>query len=234
MLFRVRFSGLINVFVRQVHGVRQTPSLFAPARLRIAKRRGSRIRLRLHAILNDGFHRKRAGDFSVRFAAHPIGKNKEIQRFDNTEAIFVVRAHAPQIGYAAAYDPHKISPCCLRSEPAPTPVPGNPVLTLADPFRRRKAVTPTDYLFFRLIYRPPSRGYNQTGQFVPLFLPLGSRRVPPSHASVIICARQAVRRSRPASRPFSWPEPKNRCASNWLPPAAPGCPPHRRSASSKS
>jgi hypothetical protein len=43
----------------------------------------------------------------------------------------------------------------------PTPVPGNPVLTLADPFRRRKVLTLTDYLFFRAICRPATpRGYN--------------------------------------------------------------------------
>jgi hypothetical protein len=106
----------------------------------------------------------------VGFAAHSVGKHKKIQRFDNAETIFVVRAHATQIGHAAAYDPHKISPFRLLSETVPTPVPGNPVLTLADPFRRRKTVTPTDYLFFRLIYRSgPSRGYNYTGIFVPLF-----------------------------------------------------------------
>src|SRR5580658_9724710 len=90
----------------------------------------------------------------MRFASHAVGKHKQVQRFDNAEAIFVICAHPPHIGYAAAYDPHKFSRRCSLSDPVPTPVPGNPVLTLADPFRRRKAVTLTDYLFFRALCRP--------------------------------------------------------------------------------
>src|ERR1700722_21031603 len=97
----------------------------------------------------------------MRFASHAVSEHKQTQRLDNAEAILVVRAHPPQIGDAAAYDPHKFSRRCSLFEPVPTPVPGNPVLTLADPFRRRKVLTLTDYLFFRAICRPGTpRGYN--------------------------------------------------------------------------
>src|SRR5580693_2659083 len=122
---------------------------------------GSGIALHIHAMLNDGLDGKRTGHFSMRFASHAVSKHKKIQRFNYAEAIFVIRAYTPQISDAAAYDPHKFSRCSSLSELVPTPVPGNPILTLADPFRQRKALTLTDYLFFRAICRPGTpRGYN--------------------------------------------------------------------------
>ena len=150
----MRFRRVIDIFVRQVHRARQPFGLFAPRWLRITKHSGRKIGLRIHAMLDDGFHGKRARNFSMRFAAHAVRQHKEIQRFDNAETVLVIRAHPPQIGDAAAYDPHKFSRCCLLSEPVPTPVPGNPVLTLADPFWRRKAVTLTDYLVLRVLAAP--------------------------------------------------------------------------------
>src|SRR5277367_3811982 len=173
----MRFRSIINIAVRLVHRARQTPSLSAPCRLRSAELRSASLG-GFHTRLDNGFHGHFTGHFAVRLAAHAVREHEEIQRFDNAEAVLVIRAHPPQIGDAAAYDPHKFSRCCLLSEPVPTPVPGNPVLTLADPFWRRKAVTLTDYLVLRAIAAlAPPRGYNQTGRFVPMFLltsnPLG-------------------------------------------------------------
>src|SRR5580698_4642438 len=105
----------------------------------------------------------------MRFASHAVGKHKQVQRFDNAEAIFVICAHPPHIGYAAAYDPHKFSRRCSLSDPVPTPVPGNPVLTLADPFRRRKAVTLTDYLVLRVLAAPAlPEGTTKLGGLCPV------------------------------------------------------------------
>src|SRR5580704_1417789 len=119
----------------------------------------------------DGFHSHFAGNFTVPLTAHPVRQHKEIQRFDNAETILVIRAHPPQIGDAAAYDPHRFSRCCSLSDPVSTPVPGNPVLTLADPFRRRKAVTLTDYLVLRPFDVPaPPEGTTKPAPFVRLFL----------------------------------------------------------------
>src|SRR5208282_13763 len=183
---------LVNVLVCEVHGARQPLGFLAPDRLRDAQLCGIGISRRVHAVLNDGFDGQRASHFSVRLASHTVRKHKKIQRFDNAEAILVVRAHPPYIGYAPAYDPHKFSRSCSLFEPLPTPLHGNPVLTLADPFRRRKALTLTDYLFFRAISRPNTpEGTTKLPSLRPCFSGPASRRVPTPHASAIICPASA-------------------------------------------
>jgi len=170
VLFGVGFGCVINVFVGSMHRARQPLGLFAPGWFRIANQRGSGIHPRIHARFHDGFHGKRAGHFAVCLASHAVSEHKQIERLDNAEAILVIRAHPPHIGYAAAYDPHKFSRCCLLFESVPTPVPSSPVLTLADPFRRRKVLTLTNYLFFR--HLPPwhSQRVQPKRPFCALFL----------------------------------------------------------------
>src|SRR2546430_3076434 len=67
---------------------------------------GRRIGPEVQAMLHDCFDSHRAGNFSVSFASHAVGKHKQVQRLNDPEAIFVVATHATNIGHAAACNPH--------------------------------------------------------------------------------------------------------------------------------
>src|SRR5262249_20208525 len=99
------------------------------------------IRFRIEAMFNNGFHGERAGDFSMCFAAHSVGKDEKVQRLDEPEAVLIVRADAAHIGRATSKNPHKRS---LEGKPGHTR-PDNPHLTLADQNVVRKTMRPTDY-----------------------------------------------------------------------------------------
>src|SRR5215475_962774 len=99
------------------------------------------IRFRVEAMLDDCFHGERAGDFPMSFATHSVGKHEQVQRLDEPEAVFIVRADAAHIGRATSKNPHKRS---LKGKPGHTR-PDNPHLTLADQNVVRKTMRPTDY-----------------------------------------------------------------------------------------
>src|SRR5882724_3240453 len=90
----------------------------------------------------DGFHRQCAGDFAVGFAAHAVGKDKQVQRLHEPKTVFVVRPNLPHVGRAAAHNAHKHSP---SRAPGRTHQTGQPHSTLPKPPPARKAVRPTDY-----------------------------------------------------------------------------------------
>ena len=57
-------------------------------------------------MLHDRLDGQRAGDFAMRFAAHTVGEDEQVQLRDNTEAVLIVRTDAPHAGHAAADNLH--------------------------------------------------------------------------------------------------------------------------------
>ena len=51
---------------------------------------------------HDGFHRKRAGDLTMSFPAHPVRENVEILRRNDAVTVFVVGAHHADVRGATA------------------------------------------------------------------------------------------------------------------------------------
>src|SRR5882762_8129323 len=78
LLFRMFFRRLKDAFIRQVNGARKPSRSDTQVRLRLAEKWSGWVLLRLDAMLHEGFHRESAGNFTMRFAAHAIGKNKKV------------------------------------------------------------------------------------------------------------------------------------------------------------
>jgi hypothetical protein len=99
-------GGIENLFVGKMHGACEAPGMVAQTRLWLSKKRSGMILLAFEAMLCNGLDGQCAGDFSMGLAAHAIGQDEELQRCDDAKAIFVVRAKATYVAYAAAYDFH--------------------------------------------------------------------------------------------------------------------------------
>ena len=151
----MRFGGFINTTIREMNGTDKPLGLCGKAERWIAVKRSNWICFGFQAVFFDCFHCKRAGDFAMGFAAHSIGKDKEVQRLHEPEAVFIVRPNAAYVGRAATEHTHKNS--LGISGPRAHTMPDSPDLTLADPNRRRKEVRPTDYS--RIDYMPVRIGY---------------------------------------------------------------------------
>src|SRR5437870_10400622 len=148
-LLFVCFGGLENISIGQMNGRRKTFRARAPLGLYGPDNLGRRIGLEVQAMLHDCFNSHRAGNFSVSFASHAVGKHKEVQRLNDLEAIFVVGTDPTYIGHAAACNSHTNSRCPLEITPLPIPIPGDSVPKLPEPQGPRKALNPTDYSLFR-------------------------------------------------------------------------------------
>src|SRR6266404_1362171 len=199
MLIGIFFGGLENISIRQMDGGGKAFCETAPIGLNRADHRGRGIGLQVEAMLHDGFDSHGAGDFTVRFTPHAVGKHVEVQRLNDLVTVFVVRTHATQIGHAATGDSHANSPCPRKATPLPTRVPGNSAPTLTEPRGPRKAVNPTDYSLFR------HRGSGEVarplwfiGECGQLGIPAFTQCVPTLRAYVIL----SVSAERPASAVF--------------------------------
>src|SRR5207302_2482301 len=154
VMIRILFCGLENGPVGQMDGRSKVFCAGAPIGLYCSDDLGRRIGLGVEAVFYDGFNRHGAGDFTVGFAPHAVGKHEEIQRLNDLVAIFVICTHATHIGHAATRDSHTNSHPRPEIISLPTLVPRNSVLTLTEPHGLRKALNPTDYSLFRNMRAP--------------------------------------------------------------------------------
>ena len=94
-------------------------------------------------MLYDSFHGKCAGDFAVCFTAHAVGKDEQVERLHEPEAVFIIRANTAHIGRAATENSHKHTPGWRPGRTHPFRAILESKLT--DQGKARKAMRPTDY-----------------------------------------------------------------------------------------
>src|SRR5262252_4790863 len=105
-LFGMRFRRFEDVPVREIDSTDEALGLLREAGSGISVKWRSGIDISIHAMLYDSLDSESAGNFSVRFAAHAVGEDIQVQRLDEPETILIVGTHPTHIGRAAACNSH--------------------------------------------------------------------------------------------------------------------------------